>query len=1334
MSSRNKGVTTSNKWKTNAVCTSIILLFLLPLFWGCSSKTNKVQEEKTGLSPASLSGFEAPPLPSLPIDADSREDCASLKGIVVQDGHSIQTLLDNSPIGSTIKVPFGQYPSIQINQPLVLVGLSEQGRCADLNDSNQGPRFEGIQVSKDAEGTRIQGVRIETGGLSVRGKSLFQDVEVQGGDICIELHSEAEGNRFIAHKCRVGVLVHSPSILANGIIAENTDNGLVVNAPSTLHQLTVARNGKNGIILEAPGSRLFNSILAENKRWGLFEQKRALLLEHLSFAGNSLGHYGGAEENLLDPPLEWEDSQFIAITLTQGDRKGTEPALATQAIIRAELARKAPWNPKKSSTSLLERYRPVRKIQSARKAYKDPVYDVANNKRVMNTRVGAIEGTSEATRSPRQWYVTKNGKIGNDGQLQNPLQSIQEAVDRAAPGDVINVLPGRYSESVLVKETHISIRGVRIEGQKIVPIVSPEESPRPIIDPSLTGTHEQGLFLQDTLYGMSISGMSIEKALTGLTVIGRIDDIPPEPNIEAMLFQHNQKGMDADCGGGLLKNCSFKDNGVGATFRAGNHWKVTENTFYGPGPGVVFSMLITHGFTGFTLEKNSFLGAGIYVDSLHGRHGASLTISENLIENAPLSVRHGSPTGNLHLKDNQFTKKGHLALHEPQGSRPPCIGCLKITECKGFCVPQEKRNPGLPIPADERTIHPYSAPIAITKSGGKVIAVGADYEGVSIYRPNERQKPLYLHTGKDPRTVAISMDDQRALVTNFGAGTLSIIDLVEEKVMKTIDVGVEPYGVVFSPSQGEAWVTLSGEGALAVVDLKQGVVTSRIPVGAKPRGISLDFRKGQWRALITHFTPRHKPEETPGTLAGIEARLTVLMPTSGTEWNQKEIPLPPVASEHFPSSVPVLMQSVVVRGKRAYLPSFGATPERPSDAVIQGRKLLPFETAVQALLTVVDLETDTVIESETSNLNAPGRILNGPYGIAFAPGDSEQAMIPVYGNNAIARFDMVQGEPPRPKRAFRGSVDIFVGTNPRGVVIHPKGHEAYTVNFASGDLSIVDLKKSQTTRLFSLGPPERDRLSRLARQGKELFYTTQRVDTVADFWFTCGTCHPDGRTDGVTWNFSNGPRSTPVLAASLDTLPLHFDGDRDEFSDFEHTVRDLQGGFSLDRKKLKPALGEPSSKPLAHGWRAMEAYIREGVDSPRVPPIKTEEEEMGRKVFISFGCDTCHGGEWFAPDSIDQSRTVANGQVTDTLENINTKTERDLLGDGSFDPPSLWGLAQTGPYLHDGSSHTLEDVLKNQTHRVAGLGVQGKDRQMTPKETRDLIVYLGSITEGTEPP
>ena len=148
----------------------------------------------------------------------------------------------------------------------------------------------------------------------------------------------------------------------------------------------------------------------------------------------------------------------------------------------------------------------------------------------------------------------------------------------------------------------------------------------------------------------------------------------------------------------------------------------------------------------------------------------------------------------------------------------------------------------------------------------------------------------------------------------------------------------------------------------------------------------------------------------------------------------------------------------------------------------------------------------------------------------------------------------------------------------------------------------------------------------------------------------------------------------------------------------------------------------------------MEAYIREGVDSPRVTPIKTEEEEAGRKVFISFGCDTCHGGEWFAPDSIDESRTVANGQVTDTLENINTKTERDLLGDGSFDPPSLWGLAQTGPYLHDGSSHTLEDVLKNQTHRVAGLGVQGKDRQMTPKETRDLIIYLGSITEGTEPP
>ncbi|MGH9340930.1 MAG: DUF1961 family protein [Acidobacteriota bacterium] len=48
----------------------------------------------------------------------------------------------------------------------------------------------------------------------------------------------------------------------------------------------------------------------------------------------------------------------------------------------------------------------------------------------------------------RAWYV-EAGAAG-DGTKERPLSSIQQAVDAAAPGDVITVLPGIYRESVLI--------------------------------------------------------------------------------------------------------------------------------------------------------------------------------------------------------------------------------------------------------------------------------------------------------------------------------------------------------------------------------------------------------------------------------------------------------------------------------------------------------------------------------------------------------------------------------------------------------------------------------------------------------------------------------------------------------------------------------------------------------------------------------------------------------------------------------------------------------------------------------------------------------------------
>src|SRR5919199_445166 len=53
----------------------------------------------------------------------------------------------------------------------------------------------------------------------------------------------------------------------------------------------------------------------------------------------------------------------------------------------------------------------------------------------------------------RIWHVAPNGRSGARGGETTPLKSIQQAVDRGEPGDVVLVHPGVYREAVTVRQS-----------------------------------------------------------------------------------------------------------------------------------------------------------------------------------------------------------------------------------------------------------------------------------------------------------------------------------------------------------------------------------------------------------------------------------------------------------------------------------------------------------------------------------------------------------------------------------------------------------------------------------------------------------------------------------------------------------------------------------------------------------------------------------------------------------------------------------------------------------------------------------------------------------------
>jgi hypothetical protein len=68
----------------------------------------------------------------------------------------------------------------------------------------------------------------------------------------------------------------------------------------------------------------------------------------------------------------------------------------------------------------------------------------------------------------------------------------------------------------------------------------------------------------------------------------------------------------------------------------------------------------------------------------------------------------------------------------------------------------------------------------------------------------------------------------------------------------------------------------------------------------------------------------------------------------------------------------------------------------------------------------------------------------------------------------------------------------------------------------------------------------------------------------------------------------------------------------------------------------------------------------------------------------------------------------------------------------SFNVPSLISVFASAPYLHSGAAATLDDVLRNVTHRTAGRADHA-DFLTIPLIRRFLVQFLKSIDRDTPP-
>jgi YVTN family beta-propeller protein len=707
-----------------------------------------------------------------------------------------------------------------------------------------------------------------------------------------------------------------------------------------------------------------------------------------------------------------------------------------------------------------------------------------------------------------------------------------------------------------------------------------------------------------------------------------------------------------------------------------------------------------------------------------------------------------------------------------------------------------------------------SGPIALTPDDQFVWVSNPDTDSVSVVEVgnNVNQKVAEIKVGDEPNGVAIAPNGQTVYVANTISGTVSVISTASRQIVATILVGTEPYGLAFTPNGTKLYVANARSNDISVIDPStNGVIRTITGIGLEPRGIAItsdgDADDTDEKVYVNQFNGVDRPNTIIGADDYKEGRVTVissqndnvigevvLAPMSDVGFNSNGSSLQRIAPTNPPTftvktgAFPNSLNSIAIKGNRAYLPNNAASPDGPQR----------FNVNVQSFLNVIDTAADTEGQFggqlQSINMNrginfepaSEKRLfLAMPWHIAFEH-NSNEGWVVVMGSNILVKVVIDENGTPTinaPKQAGDPGnlIRIPVGQKPTGLVISSDDTRAYVANEVSRDVSIVDLNANQViATVQTANLPEPGTFEATVQYGKGIFYSSAEVNLPTlgpkipvgrlsnGGWSGCVSCHAFGLTDQVVWIFGSGPRRSVPLNGSFnphnknDQKMLNYSSIFDEIQDFENNIRVNQGGLGLitlngqtdgPQDPVLNAFALPNegrSGPLD----ALKSYVQHGIRSP-ISPLRNaalwerREIALGRLIFSQAGCVTCHGGGgWSAArrdynpppgptDTIidqqlvrklNQVGTFDPGAINEIRENQNPP--RGALG---FAPPSLLGAWALGPLFHNGSALTIDDVLDNVTHRQAGKKPGRPDLIADPNNRRALVKFLFSIDDSTPP-
>jgi CxxC motif-containing protein (DUF1111 family) len=122
---------------------------------------------------------------------------------------------------------------------------------------------------------------------------------------------------------------------------------------------------------------------------------------------------------------------------------------------------------------------------------------------------------------------------------------------------------------------------------------------------------------------------------------------------------------------------------------------------------------------------------------------------------------------------------------------------------------------------------------------------------------------------------------------------------------------------------------------------------------------------------------------------------------------------------------------------------------------------------------------------------------------------------------------------------------------------------------------------------------------------------------------------------------------------------------------------------------------------------------------------------MGKHLFKATGCAECHTPKLGSVDGIYSDLLLHNmgpglvGGGSYGEQPIPSEASSDAPSPSEWRTPPLWGVADSGPYLHDGRAATLEEAI--QMHDGQGKRSKEKFAKLSRGEQAQLIAFLKTL-------